>query len=460
MASVLSAIFWGLLLLSGLVFVHEGGHYLAARAFGMRVTEFFLGMPCRLRLSHKSASRGTEVGVTPILLGGYTRICGMDGGTRERTARVLAAVARLGRASVEDIADASYTTPDEALEELALLTEWASVEPYYDPELGESPSQRDWPRSFQTVRRDAELRCAYDAGHDFTQAGTTEAGSPHTLGELDAQGFLELERSHTYQGKGFVARFATLLAGPAVNIVLGLLTIALVLSISGVSVARDVNVVGSVEAGTMAEAAGVSAGDTISSVAGTEVSTWTELGSALRSSIEAGEPFEVVFEHEGETSTATIVPADFEGQTLFGINASRETYHPNILTSLRVSWYYVGLTVSYIAQLFQPAHTAEVVSQSSSIVGVSVMASEAASSGVTDFLYLAAAVSLSLGFMNLVPIPPLDGGKLLIELVQLVSRRRVSARVQAGLSYVGIALSMLLFFCVLRQDVVRFILGG
>lgn len=74
----LTAIFWGVILLSSLVFVHEAGHYLAARAFGMRVTEFFLGMPCRWRISHKSADHGTEVGVTPVLLGGYNRICGME----------------------------------------------------------------------------------------------------------------------------------------------------------------------------------------------------------------------------------------------------------------------------------------------------------------------------------------------------------------------------------------------
>ena len=62
----LSALFWGVLLLSVLVFVHEGGHYLAARAFGVRVTEFFLGLPCRARFSVKSKKVGTESGVTPL----------------------------------------------------------------------------------------------------------------------------------------------------------------------------------------------------------------------------------------------------------------------------------------------------------------------------------------------------------------------------------------------------------
>ena len=66
----LAALFWGLLLLSTLVFIHEAGHYLAARAFGVRVTEFMLGLPCRWSLSFKSKKVGTRIGVTPVLLGG------------------------------------------------------------------------------------------------------------------------------------------------------------------------------------------------------------------------------------------------------------------------------------------------------------------------------------------------------------------------------------------------------
>ena len=81
--AVLSPLFWGLLVLSALVFIHEGGHFLAARAFGVRVSEFFLGMPSRLRLSFKSRRMGTEFGITPILLGGYNRICGMEPGDDE-----------------------------------------------------------------------------------------------------------------------------------------------------------------------------------------------------------------------------------------------------------------------------------------------------------------------------------------------------------------------------------------
>ena len=67
--SVLSSVFWGLLMLSVLVFLHEGGHFLAARACGVRVTEFFLGLPCRFDIHYTSRRIGTKFGVTPLLLG-------------------------------------------------------------------------------------------------------------------------------------------------------------------------------------------------------------------------------------------------------------------------------------------------------------------------------------------------------------------------------------------------------
>lgn len=65
--SVLSSVFWGLLMLSVLVFLHEGGHFLAARACGVRVTEFFLGLPCRFDIHYTSRRIGTKFGVTPLL---------------------------------------------------------------------------------------------------------------------------------------------------------------------------------------------------------------------------------------------------------------------------------------------------------------------------------------------------------------------------------------------------------
>ncbi len=460
LSSVIKAVFWGCLLLSVLVFIHEGGHYLAARAFGMRVTEFFLGMPCKWRLSHKSKSHGTEVGVTPILLGGYNRICGMDGLPGEHAADVLAYVAGHGRVEVARLAEDLGITEDEAYGELGVLCDWASLEPYYDEQAGERPGQSDWPDQVQTVRRDANLLTAFDSGHDFALEGSTDAGQPHPL-KGDANGFLEVEAHRTYCGKGFVARVVTLVAGPLVNVVCGFALIMACFSLGGIHTVVNTPTIGSVDFGSLAESAGLVSGDTITEVNGTEVSTWADMGQALRDSIAAGTPFEVGYTHDGESLTVEVDPAEGAGSSgLFGINAMTATYHPSLVQSAQIAVTYLGSTCAYIGKLFMPATTAEVVSQSTSVVGISVMASKAAATGVQDFFFLMAGISLSLGLMNLIPIPPLDGGKLLVEIVQLVSRRRVPLKVQNGLSYVGLALFMLLFVVVLRQDIMRFVFGG
>ena len=75
--NVILMILYCTIVLGILVVIHEGGHYLASRAFGVRVTEFMLGMPGP-NIGFKKW--GTKFGVTPILLGGYARVCGMEPG--------------------------------------------------------------------------------------------------------------------------------------------------------------------------------------------------------------------------------------------------------------------------------------------------------------------------------------------------------------------------------------------
>lgn len=452
----LGAIFWGLILLSVLVFIHEGGHFLAARALGIRVTEFFLGLPFRWRLSHTSKRYGTAYGVTPLLLGGYTMVCGMDSQVTDRLAPALALVQERGRVSVADAADALGCTPDEVLEAFATLTDWASIEGYYDPALGEKPSQSTYPDSFQTRERDGHGLTRFDRGNDFTLAGSTAAGEPHPL-EGTAGEALDREKARTYAGHGFWGRCLVLVSGVAINIICGFLLVVAVLTLAGVPMAVNEPVVGGVQADSVAAAVGLQEGDRITAVDDVAVSDWNGLVDALQEQADAPDGFTLTYERDGENHD---VHVDDLSQGHLGIEAATETVHVPVDQAFTVAWNYVGTTAQYIMRLLQPAHMGEVVSNSTSVVGISVMAGEAASQGIGSLALLAAAVSLSLGFMNLLPIPPLDGGKVLIELIQAIIRRPLSMKVQAAISYVGIALFILLFFVLLRQDIVRFVMGG
>ncbi len=456
--SVISMIFWGILLLCLVVFIHEAGHFLAARAQGIRVTEFFLGMPCRLRISRVSKRYGTRYGVTPLLLGGYTQICGMAGEAPEATKPVLMALMARGRATPAELAEDCGCTPEEALDALIALSDWASAEPFYDPEKGEKPTQSTYPEAFQTVDRDVNLYTRFDRASDFSLPGASEAGSPRAI-DMSEDEFFEREKSATYLGDGLLGRLAMLLAGVTVNIVFGILIVVLALMIQGISVMRDVSVVGDVTEGSLAAAAGLEAGDEIVEVAGVPVGTWTDLQDALHDALSKGADFEIVYERGG-VRESTMVPAEGSGAALLGIDAPTEQVRLGFFESLAYTFNYLGMVAQMIVRLLSPAHVAEVVSSSTSIVGITVMAGEAAAQGIVPYALIAASVSISLGFVNLLPIPPLDGGKVLIEIIQAIIHRPLPEKAILIFNYVGIALFLLLFFVLLQQDIFRFILGG
>lgn len=454
--SFVSAAFWGLVVLSILVFVHEGGHYLAARACGMRATEFFLGMPCHIKLSRKSKKRGTEFGVTPLLLGGYTRICGMEGAEDELLAPCLALVQERGRVSAADVATELGIDVERSHELLATLCDWASIEPYYDPERGEREGQRDYPETFETVRRDGQLLTEFDRGHDFTKPETTEAGSPRPI-EGSADDFLKAERSRTFLGKGFLKRTVTLLAGPLVNILLSILIVTSGLCLVGTNVAN--NTIEKVAEGGYADEAGVRPGDAIIAVDGRDVSDWESLKTTLREVLSEGRSFTLTVERDGtQIPLAVDIPEGVTGAKL-GIAPQTENKRYSLLESAGFALGYGKAVVQFALRLLMPQHTMEVLQGTSSVVGISAMASEAASQGAYPLILFLAFVSMSLGIMNLLPIPPLDGGKILIEVIQLVIRRPLSLRVQTIMSYIGIAFFVFIFVFALRNDIVNIVMG-
>lgn len=451
-------VFWGVLVLSFLVFVHEAGHYLASRLFHVRATELFLGFPSRFKLSFKSRRVGTEFGVTPLLLGGYTRICGMEGSTDELLAPALDLVTRRGRIRVCDLAAELGVDEDRAYGILDTLVDWASVRPHYDPELGERPDQSSYPAVFESVARDAALLTEYDRGHDFARPGSTPAGVPRATG-LSPEEFLSRERARTYQGVGFVKRFVMLAAGPLVNVLLAFVIVTTAIMVRGVDYVANVSTVGSVTAGSPAAEAGIESGDVLTSVDGRVVSTWEDVIDALSEPLAEGRDFEVSYERDGASHEVTIDLPDGVETELVGVNASIATYHPSLGEAASFTLDYVAQAGAAVAQLIQPQHTMEVLDQSSSVVGIAVMTSEAAASGAYDLAVIVAAISVSLGFMNLLPIPPFDGGKILIEAVQALIRRPLSPRVVNGLSYVGLAFVVFVFVVVLRNDIARLVLG-
>ena len=367
--STLLMILTAVLLLSFLVVIHEGGHYVAARAFGVRVTEFMIGMPgpnIGVRIGE------TKFGVTPILLGGYARVCGMDPGELSPHLRpVLAAAYRRGTANMEDIARDCGITDDEAFLALEQLVEWGSLT---------GPTRKDPYNTYRTPVQTSSLRARRAARRKGLPAPEGfAAGAPREV--ADEQALYDAELSRQYCNLPFWKRSIILVAGPGVNLLFAVLAFVLVYSVIG---------------------------------------------------------FDLTSTDTGEVTHWTVGP----------------------LRSLQAGLAYIVAVVQAVAGLFNPSTAAETVSNSTSVVGIAVMSQSYAAAGFNYLLMFAAMISVSLGVMNLLPIPPLDGGRFVIEIYQKLRRKNISVRALNYLSLAGMALFLGFFVVMLNQDIQRFVFGN
>ena len=141
---------------------------------------------------------------------------------------------------------------------------------------------------------------------------------------------------------------------------------------------------------------------------------------------------------------------------------SGEVVHLNVplLNSLYAGLSYIAMVAQAIVSLFNPATAAQTVSDSTSIIGIAVFAKVAADEGVTMFLQFMAMISVSLGLMNLLPIPPLDGGRFVIEIYQKITKRNASVRAMNMLTIAGMVFFIGLFVIMVGQDISRFVFGS
>ncbi|MDR2715685.1 MAG: site-2 protease family protein [Coriobacteriaceae bacterium] len=345
-------IFYAIIVLTILVFVHECGHFFAARAFGVRVSEFMLGLPApNIGFTWK----GTRFGITAIpLLGGYARICGMGlGDTSPHLRQVLGFVYERGTATMEDVAQAVGISSDEAFEALEELTEWGSL-------VG--PAKKDTYNTYRTPEEKGKFRL----------------GEPREVADADV--FFESEYQQQYCSKPFWKRAVMLLGGIFLNLVFAIVLFVLIYSVIGI---------------------------------------------------------DMMDPQTGDIQHIRLDP----------------------LRAITGGFAVIGMVVEAVAKLFNPATAAETLSGSASVVGIAVMSKTAAEQGFINFIFFLAMISISLGIMNLIPIPPLDGGRLVIEVFQKIARRPVSMRVMNYLVGVGLLLLLSLFVFLVFQDVQRMFTG-
>ncbi|MDR1088181.1 MAG: site-2 protease family protein [Coriobacteriales bacterium] len=431
LTDILTTVFWGLVLLTSIVFIHEGGHYLAARAFGVRVKEFMIGLPgAKLAFKRKE----TYYGVTVVPLGGYCMIAGMEkGAAGTDLEKALAFISYFGTICLERAERAGESLDFDLLTHLNTLDDWGTVRRYR-----------------------ARGLYHYDIAEATIDGVRYEEGESRYIPDLKA--FLASEHTRTYASLPWWKRIVILLAGSFSNLLVAMAILITLLMVNGTQ--APTTTVDSVVPSSPAAVAGVLPGDEIVSLNAVPLQSWQDFTSAVQQ-YEAGDEVVLGYRHDGYKLTAVLTLAESEaGSPMIGVT-SRIRHEPiDFFRAAEVSVSLVGLTLGAILQLLNPATFANTIGQTSSVVGISMEASSAAASGPFTFILLVAALSISIGLMNLLPIPPLDGGKIVIETIERVTRRRLPARVVNGLSFAGLAAMLLLFVVATNADIQRYFLGG
>ena len=410
-----------------IVFVHEAGHFTVAKLCGMRVREFMIGLPG----PNLGFSIGdTRFGITPFLLGGYALIAGMqyesESPTLADTLAELAAVGQMDTAAVQD----------------------RERELGFDLE-GDLDQLADW----GTIQRSRTKNGLYLYAMNAT--ADSKRGAARTLD--DPQATITAERKLTYLGAPYYQRVLMLLAGALFNLVFAIIVFTAAMMYIGDS--QTTTTLESITIDSPAELAGIMPGDQLLALDGQEVSSWQEFYDKV-GEYTPGDKITVTVLRAGENLDFSLTLADNSGRAFLGVSPTVVRTPVGLTEALARSFGFIGIVAVTIISLLNPATFGQVISQSSSVVGISVEAANAAEAGFLPFIALAAALSISIGLMNVLPIPPLDGGKIVLETIQRIIGRPIPSKIINNISVAALVLLGLLFVVVTWQDIQRYFIAG
>ena len=249
-------------------------------------------------------------------------------------------------------------------------------------------------------------------------------------------------------------RFLVVLAGPMANFIIAILIFAAFFMVVGAP--RTANVVERLEPGSSAQAAGIQPGDRIVSIGGRDTETFEQVSHFV--TMHPGEDVRATIVRNGQTVELPVTIGVRYEQDRFGqkfrigrLGIWSGTLNYERLGAIEVlpaaTSYTVSLTRSMIEGVWQIISGRRSVKELGGPLKIAQVAGQQASLGALPFIQLVALISINLGFINLLPVPMLDGGHLLFYSIEAVRRKPVSVEAQEWAFRGGLALlvTLLLF---------------
>jgi regulator of sigma E protease len=271
------------------------------------------------------------------------------------------------------------------------------------------------------------------------------------------------DRAESFPAKPLWQRALIVAAGPAINFLFAIAILATFAFVHGES--RTPAVAGIVEQGSAADAAGIRVGDRILSFNGRAMDTYTDMVMYTR--IRPDEPVDVVIDRDGrrleiQTRIGAVMEDDGFGQKFrvgrLGIGAGDPVVERvGLLRAPVVAVERTGQIVrTMVETLGQIVSGGRSIKELGGPLKIAQVSGQAATLGLESFIFFAALISINLGFINLLPIPMLDGGHLLFYGIEAVQRRPVSPQAQEWAYRSGLAVLMAMMLLVTFNDLSSF----
>lgn len=262
-----------------------------------------------------------------------------------------------------------------------------------------------------------------------------------------------------FGSKSVWARISVIAAGPIFNFILAFLLSLIIVGMYG----YDPAVIRGVEEGSPAQEAGLHEGDVVTKMNGKRIYLAREVSNYI--SLHQGEKITLTYRRDGETGTVHIVPAqDEDGYYRMGVAVSGTYEKGNVLQVIKYSAcevrYWIDLSIESVRMLVSGRAG---IKDLSGPVGVVSMIGETYTESakvsmlavVVNMLNMGIFLSATLGVMNLLPLPALDGGRLVFLILEAIRGKKVSPDREAMVHFVGLMALMVLMVVVMYNDVAR-----
>ncbi|EEW53479.1 RIP metalloprotease RseP [Limosilactobacillus antri] len=407
-----------------LVLVHEYGHYYFAKRAGILVREFSIGMGPKIWWTRK---KGTTYTVRLLPVGGYVRLAGNDDEDADELRPGTPVTLQLNQDNqVVTINASSKSTLFQGIP-LQLV----------DSDLVDGL----WIKGY--VNGDESELKTYPVNHDATVV------------EHDGTAVQIAPRDVQFRSASLPARMMTNFAGPLNNFILSLL-VFIILGFTLAGVPTNSNQIGKVNPGSVAAKAGLVAGDRITKVNTTKIDNWAELSTNLSS--KPNQRVELTYRHDGKTRTTTVRPkAVKQGKETVGQIGILEQVATGAKTRLLFGWQQFvqagTLIFTVLGHMFTHGFS---LNDLGGPVAIYAGTSQATALGVNGVLNFLALLSINLGIVNLLPIPALDGGKLLLNIIEAVIRRPIPEKAEGIVTMIGFMILLVLMILVTWNDIQRY----